>query len=245
MDVDSYRLFQYLRHYSPAAFGAFLDAGGFQVISSSPEQFLNLNQGVVSTRPMKGTRSRGLGGVDDTVQKKDLESSRKDKAELLMITDLMRNDLGRVCDFGSIHVTSLRDLEIYSTVYQTTSTIRGRLDRDKDCFDLLEACFPGGSITGCPKIRSMQIIEELEPTARGPYTGSLGYVDFSGNMHFNILIRSMMVNHEKVSYQVGGGIVADSKKEEEYDETLIKAQAMKQTLAYYYGQTQSLTKPLG
>ena len=147
-----------------------------------------------------------------------------------MITDLQRNDLGRVCEYGSVSVKEMRTLEEYKYVFQATSTVEGILRKDKDCFDLIRACFPGGSITGCPKIRAMAIIEELEPTRRGMYTGSMGYINFDGNMDFNILIRTLFTCQNKLYFQVGGGIVADSIPENEYNETLIKARAMRACL---------------
>ena len=175
---------------------------------------------------MKGTRPRGKDAKDDTRQKNSLLKSAKDQAELMMITDLMRNDLGRVCEYGSVKVKSLRNLETYSTVYQTTATVEGVLHKDRDRIDLLKACFPGGSITGCPKIRSMQIIEELEPSRRGIYTGALGYLGFNGDMDLNILIRTILKKGDKIYFQAGGGIVADSQAESEYQETLVKAKGM-------------------
>jgi para-aminobenzoate synthetase component 1 len=228
--IDAFLLYQILSQVSPSSFGAYFDAEDFHIISSSPERFLHVRDGIVHTRPMKGTRPRGQRRADDKHYKKELVESAKDKAELLMITDLERNDLGRVCQYGSVHVREMRAIEEYKTVYQATSTVEGILQKDKDCFDLLTACFPGGSITGCPKIRSMQIIEELEPTRRGIYTGTLGYVDFNGNMDFNILIRTLLAKENKAYFQVGGGIVADSTPEGEYEETLIKAKAMKEAL---------------
>ena len=144
----------------------------------------------------------------------------------MMITDLMRNDLGRVCEYGSVKVKSLRSMEAYSTVYQTTATVTGLLHKDKDRVDLLKACFPGGSITGCPKIRSMRGIEELEPSRRGVYTGALGYLGFDGGMDLNILIRTILKKGDKIYFQAGGGIVADSRAENEYQETLTKAQGI-------------------
>ena len=143
--------------------------------------------------------------------KKICSRAQKDKAELLMIADLMRNDLGRVCEYGSVKVKSLRNLETYSTVYQTTATVEGVLHKNKDRVDLLKACFPGGSITGCPKIRSMRIIDELEPSRRGIYTGALGYLGFNGGMDLNILIRTILKKGDKIYFQAGGGIVADSR----------------------------------
>jgi para-aminobenzoate synthetase component 1 len=180
---------------------------------------------------MKGTRPRGRNKQEDNRLRKQLLNSPKDKAELMMIIDLERNDFGRVCDYNSILVDPLRELEEYKTVYQTTATVKGRLYKDKDRIDLLSACFPGGSVTGCPKLRAMEIIEELEPNRRSIYTGSLGYLSFCGNMDFNILIRTILKKENKVYFGSGGGIVADSEPEAEYEETLVKAKAMIKALS--------------
>jgi para-aminobenzoate synthetase component 1 len=228
--LSSLEIYQRLRKISPSYFSAYFDAGDFQILSSSPERFLRLEGGRVITRPMKGTRPRGKTVSDDVSLRRDLLNSQKDKAELVMIVDLERNDLGRVCDYDSIKVTRLRELEKYNTVYQTTSTIEGELFKDKDRVDLLAASFPGGSITGCPKIRAMEIIEELEPTRRSIYTGALGYLSFTGNMDFNILIRTILKKENNLYFSVGGGIVADSNPEAEYEETLVKARAMLQAI---------------
>lgn len=230
-DLSSLQIYQRLRKLSPTCFSAYLDAGDYQILSSSPERFLSLERNIVTTRPMKGTRPRGRYSFKDKGFKNQLLNSAKDKAELVMIVDLERNDLGRVCDYDSVKVNVLRELEEYSTVFQTTATISGRLHKNKDRVDLLRACFPGGSITGCPKIRSMEIIEELEPTKRSVYTGSLGYLSFSGNMDFNILIRTILKKAGDLYFSVGGGIVADSNPEAEYQETLVKAIAMKQAIS--------------
>ena len=224
--LNSFDLYQKLRQASHSDFSAYLDCGDFQIISSSPERFLNFDGKKVSTRPMKGTRPRGINPRADARHKRDLLKSPKDKAELLMIVDLLRNDLGRVCKYGSIKVNSLRALEAYSTVYQTTASIEGVLHPDQDRIGLLKACFPGGSITGCPKIRSMQIIDELEPTQRSIYTGCLGYLGFNNTMDLNILIRTILKKNDTIYFQAGGGIVADSEAESEYEETIIKAQGM-------------------
>ena len=224
--VNPDELYASLRRESPGGFSAYLDCGDFQILSSSPERFLCFDGKKVYTRPMKGTRPRGQDRQSDKRNKEDLLQSSKDKAELLMIADLMRNDLGRVCEYGSVKVKSLRNLETYSTVYQTTATVEGVLHKDRDRIDLLKACFPGGSITGCPKIRSMQIIEELEPSRRGIYTGALGYLGFNGDMDLNILIRTILKKGDKIYFQAGGGIVADSQAESEYQETLVKAKGM-------------------
>lgn len=219
-------LYRLLREASPSSFSAYFDCGDFQILSSSPERFLHFDGLKVATRPMKGTRPRGRSKKEDDALKNELLRSVKDKAELTMIVDLLRNDLGRVCEYGSIKVNNMRILERYKTVYQTTALIEGKLHHAKDRFDLVRACFPGGSITGCPKIRSMQIIEELEPSRRSIYTGSLGYLGFNNTMDLNILIRTMLKKDDKIYFQVGGGIVSDSDPENEYSETLVKAQGI-------------------
>jgi para-aminobenzoate synthetase component 1 len=221
-----------LRALSPADFCAYQDCGEFQVISSSPERFLSLRGRQVFTRPMKGTRPRGAGSRQDAMLRRELSASPKDRAELMMITDLERNDLGRVCSCRSVRVTQLRRIERYRTVFQATAGIAGELRPDKDRVDLLTACFPGGSVTGCPKIRAMQVIEELEPHRRGMYTGCLGYLSFSGGMDFNILIRTILKLGRRFYFHSGGGIVADSRPENEYQETLVKAKAMMRALTY-------------
>lgn len=180
----------------------------------------------MTTRPMKGTRLRPENNPARKKMKEELIRSAKDKAELMMIVDLERNDLGRVCSYDSVRVPRIRQLEQYSSVFQTTATVCGRLHKDKDRVDLLRACFPGGSITGCPKIRAMEIIEELEPHRRGIYTGALGYLSFSGGMDFNIMIRTILKRKNQLSFGAGGGIVADSNPDDEYEETLVKAGAM-------------------
>jgi para-aminobenzoate synthetase component 1 len=229
-DLSGFEIYKCLRKLSPSYFSAYFDAGDYQILSSSPESFLRLEGDLVTTRPMKGTRPRSQNKVKDIRLKKDLLGSPKDKAELIMIVDLERNDLGRVCSYDSIKVATLRQLEEYNTVFQTTATVCGRLHKDKDRIDLIRACFPGGSITGCPKIRAMEIIEELEPSRRSIYTGSLGYLSFSGNMDLNILIRTILKKGNNLYFSVGGGIVADSEPEEEYRETLVKARAMMEAI---------------
>ncbi|MCK5214365.1 MAG: anthranilate synthase component I family protein [Candidatus Omnitrophica bacterium] len=228
--VDPVAFYDLLRNLSPSCFGGYFDIGVCKVVSSSPERFLSVRGRDVETRPMKGTRPRGETEGRDKQNRAELNKSLKDKAELLMITDLERNDLGRVCENGSVRVKTLRALEEYRTVFQTTSTIEGKLRKGKDSFDLLRACFPGGSITGCPKIRAMEIIRELEGSPRSLYTGSMGYISFTGNMDFNILIRTLLMREGEASFHVGGGIVADSIPEEEYEETLVKAGAMRECL---------------
>jgi len=234
-NVDPGFLYLALRGLSPSCFGAYFDAGPFQIISSSPERFLQVTGQVVQTRPMKGTRSRGETKTQDADNRKELIKSPKEKAELLMVTDLERNDLGRVCKFGSIKVKKMRAIESYRTVFQATSTVEGVLQKKKDVFDVLKACFPGGSITGCPKIRAMGIIEELESVPRGIYTGAFGYISFPGDMDLSVLIRTLLIQKDNIYFHVGGGIVADSDPEAEYQETLVKAKAIKECLQRYLG----------
>jgi para-aminobenzoate synthetase component 1 len=243
-NTDPLEIYRFLRRLSPVSFGGYFDAGCFHLISNSPEMFLRLRGRRVQTRPMKGTRPRARDPREDRRLKSEIEQSAKDKAELLMITDLERNDLGRVCAYGSVRVKETRTIEEYNYVFQAVSLVEGTLQPGQDCFDLIEACFPGGSITGCPKIRAMEIIETLEPTRRGPYTGSLGYIDFAGNMDLNILIRTLLHCGEKIHFQVGGGIVADSTPEGEYEETLVKARAMQACLEQMgsYAQTGHLAR---
>lgn len=225
-NYPAFDIYRRLRSLSPSPFSAYLDAGFCQILSSSPERFLRLNRNMVTTRPMKGTRPR-LGDLSkDRPLRRQLIESAKDKAELMMIVDLERNDLGRVCDYRSVKVDKLRQIEEYSTVFQATANISGCLYKDKDRVDLIKACFPGGSITGCPKIRAMEIIEELEPSRRSIYTGCLGYLGFGGDMDLNILIRSILKIKDKLYFGAGGGIVADSLPEAEYEETMVKAKAM-------------------
>ena len=219
-------MYKNLCNFSPVSFGGYFDFQDGIIMSNSPERFLHLSNRKVTTRPMKGTRRRTKDEDENVRLKKELTESAKDRAELLMITDLERNDLGRVCEYGSIEVVEQRTIEEYQTVFQATSLIEGVLRKNHDAFDLLKACFPGGSITGCPKIRAMQIIEETEKDRRGIYTGIFGYISFSGDMDFNILIRTLLFLQSKIYFHTGGGIVADSTAENEYEETLIKAKAM-------------------
>ncbi len=220
-------LFGRLRERNPATFSAYFDLGDFAIASSSPERFLEVNShGAIETRPIKGTRPRAADPGIDQGNADELRHSPKDRAENIMIVDLLRNDLGRVSEYGSIQVPSLCQLESYRTVHHLVSVVRGRLRKGKDAVDLLRAAFPGGSVTGAPKIRAMEIIAELEPTARGPYCGSLGFIGFDGAMDTNILIRTFTIGKGWVQFPVGGGIVADSVPEQEYEETLHKAEGM-------------------
>jgi len=215
-----------LRVANPAPFACYLGMDDVSVAGSSPERFLRVRGDVVETRPIKGTRPRGRNPVEDETMTRELVGSPKDRAENVMIVDLERNDLGRVCRFGSVNVTGLAALEKFPTVYHLTSTVQGRLQPGKDRIDLLRATFPGGSVTGAPKVRSMEIIDELEPTRRGIYTGSIGYLGYSGEMDLNIVIRTFVIKGNKAYFQVGGGIVYDSNPEEEYRETMHKAKGL-------------------
>ena len=228
LSVSPFELYTRLRTRNPAPFAAYLNFDDVAIVSSSPERFLLYSEAsrVVRTRPIKGTRPRGATPEEDRKLANELLNSEKDRAELLMIIDLERNDLGRVCEIGTVRVPELIVLEKYATVYHLVSTVEGKLPPDKDRIDLLKATFPGGSITGAPKIRSMEIIDELEPTKRSVYTGAIGYLCFTGNMDVNIVIRTFIINNEKAYFQVGGGIVADSEPDAEYQETLDKAKAL-------------------
>jgi para-aminobenzoate synthetase component 1 len=225
-NVEPWRLFERLRSVSPAPFSAFMNLGERSVVSSSPERFLRLTRGTVETRPIKGTRPRGKTPDEDRALSSELIKSGKDRAELLMIVDLERNDLGRVARFGSVEVTELAALETYANVFHLVATVKAELAPGRGAVDLIRATFPGGSITGAPKIRAMEIIEELEPYKRSLYTGSLGYIGFNGDMDLNILIRTILTEANQGRFQVGGGIVADSVPALEYEETLDKAAGM-------------------
>ena len=230
IDITSYELYRRLRHINPAPFACYLGFDEAAVLSASPERFLKKQGDYVETRPIKGTRRRGSTPQQDEALADELLGSAKDMAENIMIVDLERNDLGRVCRYGTVKVTELAILEVYPTVFHLTSTVTGRLEDGKSCIDLLKATFPGGSITGAPKVRAMQIIDELEPTCRSVYTGAIGYIGFNGDMDLNIAIRTMLVKGNRVYFQAGGAVVYDSKPEAEYEETLHKARALMQSL---------------
>jgi len=216
-------LFQELSAVSPAPFSAFLDCGDFEVASSSPEQFLRLSGSHIQTRPIKGTRPRDADPTRDAQLAWELQTSAKELAELVMITDLLRNDLGKVCEFGSVQTPELARLERFAQVQHLVSTVEGRLRRDVTHFGALASCFPGGSITGAPKFRAMEIIDELEPLARGPYCGCHGYLGFNRESQLSITIRTAICKDGHAHFNVGAGIVADSNPEAEYEETLAKA----------------------
>jgi para-aminobenzoate synthetase component 1 len=219
-------LFARLCAGNPAPFAAYLKLDDLVIASSSPERFLRLSGDEVETRPIKGTRRRGRGPAEDEALAAELLASDKDRAENVMIVDLLRNDLSRVCRDGSIAVPELCSLERYATVMHLVSSVTGRLRPGLGPVDLLAACFPGGSITGAPKIRAMEIIAELEPTRRGAYCGAIGYIGFDGAMDTSIVIRTFTIRDRRVTFQVGGGVVAGSTPEGEYQETLAKAAAL-------------------
>ena len=229
----TFDLYARLRRGNPAAFAAYLDFGDVRVMSASPERFLRLDENGrhVETRPIKGTRPRGLGPMHDAALGRALSESDKDRAENVMIVDLLRNDLSRVCRPGTVRVPELFALEQHPTVHHLVSTVVGELDPAADAIDLLRAAFPGGSITGAPKVRAMEIIAELEPSQRGVYCGSIGYLSTTGAMDTSIVIRTYLALRGRVYFQAGGGIVADSDPELEYRETLDKARALIGALA--------------
>jgi para-aminobenzoate synthetase component 1 len=226
LKIPPYELYKRLRTVNPAPFASYLNFQGVTIVGASPERFLKVQGDLVETRPIKGTRPRGREPVEDERLAQELTHSDKDRAENVMIVDLERNDLGRVCRYGTIKVTELAILETFPTVFHLTSSIVGRLRRGKSNIDLLKATFPGGSITGAPKVRAMEIIDELEPTKRSVYTGSIGYLSFNEDMDINIVIRTFLIKEGKAYFQVGGGIIYDSDPEAEYMETLDKAKAL-------------------
>jgi para-aminobenzoate synthetase component I len=220
-----------LARRSPAPFAGCFDAGDHAIASASPERFIELRGGRVTTRPIKGTRPRGWCPEEDAQMAEELRTSEKDRAENVMIVDLLRNDLSRVCRPGTVRVPELFALEHHPTVHHLVSTVVGELDPAADAVDLLRAAFPGGSITGAPKVRAMEIIAELEPTRRGVYCGSIGYLSGSGAMDLSIVIRTFLALRGQVYFQAGGGIVADSDPELEYRETVDKARALIEALS--------------
>jgi para-aminobenzoate synthetase component 1 len=224
-------VYERLRTKNPAPFSAYFNLGRYAVASASPERFLHMQRGAVETRPIKGTRPRGATPDEDRARISELRASAKDRAENVMIVDLLRNDLGRVCEYGSVRVEALCRVESFPFVHHLVSEVRGRLRAGADAVDLLRATFPGGSVTGAPKVRAMEIIAELERLARGPYCGSLGYIGFDGTLDLSILIRTLILGDGWARFSVGGGIVADSIPQREYEETWHKARGVLQALA--------------
>lgn len=235
---DSWQCYLKFRELSPAPFMAYMDltlpqGQKIQLLSVSPERFLQLVDGAVETRPIKGTRSRSLDAAVDASNAMELLTSTKDRAENLMIVDLLRNDIGKVCEVGSVKAEKLFNLQSFANVHHLVSFVTGRLRSDSTALDLLRSCFPGGSITGAPKLRAMQIIEELEPHRRGVYCGCIGYVDVGGDMDTNIAIRTAVIKDGKIYFYAGGGVVADSTSEKEYKETFDKASNFLTTMQYF------------
>ena len=220
---DAFAFYEALRHYSPAPHAAYLALGGRAVLSASPEQFLQISGRAIRTRPINGTRPRRAETNADALSAYDLCTSPKEAAELVMITDLERNDLGAICEYGSVSVKELLKLESFEQVHHLVSTVEGRLRAEVDHVAALRACFPGGSITGAPKKRAREIIAELEPAPRGLYTGALGWFGFNGESQFSIAIRTVVVEGGRAHFHVGAGIVADSDPAQEWQETLDKA----------------------
>lgn len=223
---DGWTAYQSLRNLNPAPFAAYFKAGATEILSSSPERLLQLEGRRVETKPIKGTRPRAADPAADQALAQELRQSTKDQAENLMIVDLLRNDLNKTATPGSVKVPVLFGIESYTNVHHMVSTVTGELRDTEDALSLLRGCFPGGSITGAPKLRAMEIIEELEPHRRGVYCGAIGYISYHGHMDTNIAIRTLAYSHQTIRCWAGGGLVLDSKMEDEYQETLVKARAM-------------------
>ena len=223
---EAFALYENLRRINPSPFSGYLKLGTLTLVSSSPERLVKIEKGILETRPIAGTRPRGRNTEEDNHLASELLLNEKEQAEHLMLVDLERNDLGRICEYGSVEVTDQMFVEQYSHVSHIVSNIQGTLKPGVTFKEILKAVFPGGTITGCPKIRCMEIIDELEPVARGPYSGSFGYIGFADTLDLNIIIRTILLKDGKAYFHVGAGIVADSIPEKEYQETLDKAAAM-------------------
>ena len=224
--VEALDVYEQLRSLNPSPYMAYLHTPDFQLVSGSPELLVKKDGQEVSTRPIAGTRSRGKNHEEDVTLANELIENEKERAEHVMLVDLERNDLGRVCKYGTVEVNEFMVIEKYSHVMHIVSNVRGELAADKSSFDIIDAVFPGGTITGAPKVRTMEIIEELEPVQRGVYTGSLGWIDFSGDLELNIIIRTMLVKDGMAHVQAGAGIVIDSNPKHEYKESMKKAAAL-------------------
>jgi anthranilate synthase component 1 len=226
LQADPFNLYRALRSVNPSPYMYYLHYDDIKLIGSSPEILVTEDKGVVTVRPIAGTRSRGKTEEEDLALEKELLADEKERAEHIMLVDLGRNDIGRVCEFGTVNVDELMVIERYSHVMHIVSNVRGKLAEGMDQFDVLRAAFPAGTVSGAPKIRAMEIIEDLEPTRRGPYAGSIGYFSFSGNMDTCITIRTILVKEGTAYVQAGAGIVADSVPATEYQETMNKAGAL-------------------
>src|SRR4030043_1004294 len=233
LPVEPMDLYYILREKNAAPFSVFMGFPGFSIGSSSPERFLFLKDDIIETSPIKGTRPRGEDAAGDNKNIMELEKRIKERAELNMIVDLERNDLGKFCYYGTVVVSEHAVVEKYARVFHSVSTVTGKVKKGVDASNIIKAAFPGGSITGAPKIRAMEIIDELEPTARNIYTGSIGYIGIDSTMDLNIVIRTFIIKGNKFYYNVGGGIVEDSVPEEEYKETLDKGIALEETLKFF------------
>jgi len=227
---DPWEFYKRLNEINPSPFGGYINFDDMSIVSASPERLIKINGKYIETRPIAGTRPRGKSSQNDIALSKELLLNEKERAEHIMLVDLERNDLGRVCKYGTVKVDELMTLESYSHVWHIVSKVVGELKDDVKFIDILRACFPGGTITGCPKVRCMEIIEELEPVRRGIYTGSMGYIGYDGRIDLNIIIRSALVKNGKIYFYAGAGIVADSDPEREYEETLFKAEAIMEAL---------------
>ena len=229
-NAPAWEIYKVLSRINPSPFAAYMNMGDYCIASSSPERLVKVNSTSVETRPIAGTRPRGKDVEGDRQMTTDLLLNEKERAEHLMLIDLERNDLGKISDYSSVKVDELMITEEYSHVIHIVSNVKGRIVQGKDCFDAIRATFPGGTITGVPKVRCMEIIDELEPAVRSPYTGSIGYISFTGAMDLNIIIRTFVIKDSTAYVQAGAGIVADSDPEKEYYETLKKAEALIKTL---------------
>ncbi|MEK3885249.1 anthranilate synthase component I family protein [Paenibacillus sp. PL2-23] len=232
-------LYEWLRLVNPSPYMGFLRCPDFQLVSASPELLVELRDRKLATRPIAGTRRRGRTEEEELRFAEELRTNEKERAEHIMLVDLERNDLGRISTYGTVQVKELMVIEYYSHVMHLVSQVEGELAKGKDAYDVIAATFPGGTITGAPKIRTMEIIEELEPVRRGPYTGSLGWIDYNGDMEFNIIIRTMALKDGQVHIQAGAGIVIDSDPEREYTESLSKAKALWKAIEYSERQTEA------
>jgi anthranilate synthase component 1 len=226
IDIDPFDVYRCLRVINPSPYMFYLNFGDTHIVGSSPEILVRVEDGKITLRPIAGTRKRGRSGDEDLALEVELKADPKERAEHIMLVDLGRNDVGRVAVTGSVKVTELMDVERYSHVMHIVSNVEGTLKEGLDSFDVLRACFPAGTVTGAPKVRAMEIIDELEPVMRGPYAGAVGYFGFSGSMDTCITIRTILITGGKVCVQAGAGIVADSVAENEYEETLNKARGM-------------------
>jgi aminodeoxychorismate synthase component I len=230
-DADALKTFLALRESNPAPYGGYLKFKGLEIVSSSPEQFLKVSaSGKVSSKPIKGTRPRSKDQAEDAQIANELVNNEKERAENLMIVDLMRNDLGRVCEADSIAVEKLFQIESYATVHQLVSTVTGQLRADQNATTAMAACFPGGSMTGAPKIRAVEILRELEAAPRDIYSGAFGYLGFDGSAEFGMTIRTLVFEGDSASLGVGGGITIDSDPESEFEETMLKSKALLRAL---------------